>query len=88
VSGMSIKGQDFHVNQTQWLLFLREVQQDFYRQQLKEVKAESNPGMEFPDPAIQVRIPAWDTIVAGVSRAGQGERAGRVTVQVVISPGN
>ena len=63
------------------------MQQDLYWQRFKKVKTESNPGMGFPDPTIQVRIPTWDSIVAGVSRAGQGERAGRVTVHVVSSSG-
>ena len=44
--------------------------------------------MGFPDPKIQVRIPTRDSIVAGVSRAGQGERAECVTAHVVSSPGN
>ena len=44
--------------------------------------------MGFSDPEIQIRIPARDPIVLGVSRAGQGERAGRATAHVVSSPGN
>jgi len=63
------------------------MQKDFYRQRFEEIQTKSNPGMGFPDPAIQIRIPTWDSIVAGVSRAGRGESAGRVTVHVVSSPG-